>query len=315
MLKTNPGFHRLVPACALAIVWVRLCCGCADILDIPETPMLVVADPWECRSDGVTQQPPAPRPDTAHVRVQSCNFISTNCAMPVTGLTASLCNKKDYNCNVPLRANIRDANGELNFDVPTGGAQSAGFDGYLQVTPSSELCTNEAMFGAFACALAPNCNVAAPDDNCKLPLFVPGLLFFNPPVAVDPPQPFVLPMLPYATAVNLVVAAGAQRADTTVGSVFVTGLDCDGHPAAGLTFRISPGTPLYGSVYQANGVISTAATETDESGLGGLLGISAGFVTITAYTGEPGAQRAVASVGVQIVPSTVTYVTLVPSHP
>jgi hypothetical protein len=54
----------------------------------------------------------------------------------------------------------------------------------------------------------------------------------------------------------------------------------------------------------------STATATDVSGTGGLLGVPMGFVTISAF--PVGTTREVASFGVQIVPGTVSYVTLVP---
>ncbi|HKU44078.1 MAG TPA: hypothetical protein VJR89_38220 [Polyangiales bacterium] len=286
--------------------------GCADILDIPDAPALIGVDAWEC--EPAEADPVAPKPDRAMVRVHACNFITSNCSMPVTGLTASLCNKLDYNCNMPIQSGMQqDVNGDFMFEVPTTGSLGKGFDGYLLVKAKTELCTNTAAFGTGeACALAPMCTVSAPDEKCALPTFSTAVLFFNPPIVSDVVTPIVLPMVPSLAGDALVKAAGAQGIeDRSLGVVFVTGLDCAGNPAAGLTYTSSPIPPKFGAVYQAEGVVSATATETDESGLGGLLGIPAGFVMVKAYAGG----REVASVGAQVLPYAISYVTLSPLAP
>jgi hypothetical protein len=63
-------------------------------------------------------------------------------------------------------------------------------------------------------------------------------------------------------------------------------------------------------LFQVNGVVTNMATATDSSGVGGLLGVPEGFATVSAY--PAGTAREVASIGVQIVPGTVTYVTVIP---
>ena len=89
---------------ALSSGALTLLCGCADLLDIAENPMLVAPDPWLCTPGEPIPAPPAR--DKATVRVRACNFISTNCGTRVKGITAKLCDKKDVNCAAPIQADI-----------------------------------------------------------------------------------------------------------------------------------------------------------------------------------------------------------------
>ena len=87
-------------------------------------PQLVEKGPWSCLDRPI--EPAAPRADSAVVRIQACNFVSTNCSEPAGGITAALCDKKDVTCANPIQPNITDVNGTLVFDVPTGGILGVG---------------------------------------------------------------------------------------------------------------------------------------------------------------------------------------------
>jgi hypothetical protein len=246
--------------------------------------------------------------ETATVSVHVCDFISSNCGTSVTGLKAKLCNKLDVTCMNPVQTDIRDVDGTLTFQVPTRGSLGEGFDGYLVVDGPKTDCTK---LDPVACSVALGCDPKMPSDACQVPVYITGLLFFNPPITADTVQPIVLPFIPNLAALALIGAAGAGgRVDPTLGSAFVTALGCDGQPASGLTFSTSKGAPQYATLYLANGTVMSSATATDASGTGGLLGVPMGFVTISAF--PAGTTREVASFGAQIVPGTVSYVTLVP---
>jgi hypothetical protein len=254
-------------------------------------------------------QPPTATKDKATVRVHVCDFISTNCGTPVTGVTAKLCDKRDFSCSSPMKKDIHDVDGDLVLEVPTGGSLGAGFDGYLQVEGPKVDCS---VAGPGACMLTPDCDPTTmmPSEKCELLAYITGLLFFNPPVTDDTSKPMVLPLIPTIASVALITGAGAHTIDPSLGIVFATALDCEGRPAEGLTFGVSTGLPLYGMVFQEHGVPNSTARATDSSGIGGLLGVPSGFTTVSAF--PVGTTREVASIGAQILPRTVTYVTLIP---
>ncbi len=289
--------------------------ACAQVLDIPAHPKLV--GPWRCLMS--PPAPTSPRGGSARVRVQACNFVSTNCAEPVTGLTASLCNKKDVNCAKPIQTAIQDTHGELAFDVPTGGTLGTGFDGYLKVATPQAACTNEMAFGDLApmlCSLAPTCQPDAPDAGCDIPTFAPALLFFNPPIQADVATPIPLPLIPTAAVPTLTEAAGGNF-DPTTGNVFITTLDCDGRPAAGVRLTPMQHQDQITVLYVDSGVISNTATATDASGIGGLLNSPPGFLEVSGSVDDDSAEMPsalIGELGVQVVPFTISYGTIVPAR-
>lgn len=297
--------------------WSALTClsACADLLDIAENPVLVPPDPFSC-TENDAPKPQPPMRDNAIVRVHACDFISSNCSTPVRGLTAKLCEKKDFPCEKPKIAELKDTDGDLMFEVPTGGSLGTGFDGYLSVNGPVELCTNKtSVTGADACVLVPKCDKAkqaAQDNDCLIPTYIPALLFFNPPITADSVAPIVLPLIPSIAGMNLLAGGGGQTVEISEGIVFATGFDCMGRPAAGLTFSSSPASKHV--VYVDNGLISFKTIETDASGVAGLLGIPFGFAWVSAYSKGPMGPTELAKIGVQILPSTASYVALAPAQ-
>lgn len=291
--------------------------ACANVLELADNPQLVETGPWRCVKQPTELDPPTK--SNASVRVHVCNFVSSNCAEAVTGLTASLCNKRDVNCASPIRSNIEQTAGDFSFSVPTGGELGDGFDGYLQIRSSTALCTDESVFGPGArmlCGLAAGCDPSKPDDRCRLPTYSPSMVFFNPPVRADLSAPLVLPLIPTSAALSLTEAAGGD-VDPSTGNVFITALDCDGKPAAGARFGMTSKNDDHVTIlYVSDGVISNSAVTTDASGIGGLLGVPSGFSSIAGFTGIDGsADTKFGEIGVQVAPFTITYATLAPSVP
>ena len=291
---------------------VALSCACANLLDLPDAPVVVPDDPWTCTAP--TAQAGAPMKTTARVSVYACDFVSTNCGTPVTGLTAQLCDRRDVKCASPIFSGIHDSNGNLTFDVPTGGPLGSGFDGYLLVNSPMELCTNEAVFGGpGACVATAKCDTSAPDEKCNVSIYVPALQFFNPPVHTDLTDAMVLPLLPTLAARNLLTAGGGQILQDvmTLGVVVATAVDCNGVPVAGVTFESAP-IARQGSSYLVDGAVSAAATSTDPSGIGGLIGIPEGYAQITAFVPVATGRRKIADTWVRVAANAATYVSLSP---
>jgi hypothetical protein len=287
-----------------SLLLVPIVTGCAEVLDIPDAPELIDPSPWSCLAEPMDRPvPPAP---SAIMRVQACDFVSPECTTPVTGLTARVCAKLDGFCTDPIVTNLVDDVGLLEFEVPT---PPGGFDGYLEVTSATELCTSAAFgtTGPLLCAVSPACNPEAPDDNCRVPIYARSLLFFNPPVTIDTFEPQLLPLIPAAAIPGLAAAAGATL-DPSTGNLFVTALDCEGRPAAGVRYRLDAeeGTPLY----VHDGVVSDATLETDGTGVGGFLGVPIGLAQVSGVVGE---SQVVGRVGVRSAPFTMTYTVLAPA--
>jgi hypothetical protein len=313
---TTSSIHRL-----LALTNVVLLPACAEFLDLPPDPQLmeaVLAEEWRClddsdRDDG-DEAPPVE--DLANVQVRACNFVSTNCATPVTGLSAQLCNKRDVKCSNPIRRGLMDMGGQLSFDVATGGSLGSGFDGYLMVTAPTEACTNGSVFGPAApgiCELVPGCDVNMPEDAaCQMPTFASAMLFFNPAIRASLTTPLFLPLVPTVAIPSLLEASGSVQ-DPQNGMLFVTIVDCDGKPASNTTLSIDAHQDEVTMLYIDHGVISRTAKSTDASGTAGVANVPPGFMKVSAYATDE-ERTHVGDVGVQIAPFTITYATLIPGR-
>jgi hypothetical protein len=279
--------------------------GCAQVLDIPGDPALVGAGPWSCLSEPMERS--APINPSAIVRVQACDFQSPDCMTKVTGLSARVCAKLDGACTDPVAANLVDDVGLFELEVPT---PASGFDGYLEVTSATELCTSAAFgeSGPLLCGFSPACNPDAPDDNCRMPIYTRAMLFFNPPVMNDNLDPLRLPLIPAVALPDLVMAAGGML-DPSTGNLFVTALDCEGKGAAGVRYSIDADQGVT-QLYVHRGGVSETNRETDATGVGGFLGVPVGFAEVSGFL-EP--SMVVGSVAVRTAPFTMTYTSIAPA--
>lgn len=298
--------HARIAAAALPLFTL----GCAELLDVPDDPYVAPSGPWRCLNQAATATTSETATE-AHVRVRTCDFI-TDCTTNVTGLTAKLCDKRDVGCNQPRLSGISDQDGEFRFQVPTAGG---GFDGYLRVDSGLAFCTDPAAFGAVAgatlCSLtSPACDLAMPDQRCYITMFAPAMMFFNPPIVRDVERPLPLQMFPSAGLPAVISAAGIQI-DPAGGSLFIQALDCDGRPAAGVRFQVAQNANVVRSLYVDNGLVSSSATQTDATGVGGFVSVPPGFVTVTGFSSDG---VAIGELGLQSAPSTLTYGTLSPAH-
>ena len=280
--------------------------SCSAFIDFPTDPVLVepTDERWGCLGQGF--EVGTPSSTIANVRVAACNFV-TNCANAVSGLTVSVCNKRDVGCTNPVTSGVRDVDGTIDVQVPT---PAGGFDGYLKITSTPALCTDTSVFGSEApnlCNLVPQCNPAEPDDSCLVPTIAPALLFFNPPIVRDSETPIPLPLIPSAALPLIVTAAGAEL-DPTTGNLFITAMDCRGKPAEGVTYAIGQATESVTQLYVDKGVVSDTVFQTDESGIGGFVGVPPGFAEVTGFTPDG---RRVGKIGVQAAPFTLTYSALI----
>jgi hypothetical protein len=313
-----PGEFRSARAMAraLASAAVLSLAGCGELLDVPDDPRLLQSAPWDCL--GKPRGNVLPVTDSAIVRVQACNFVSSKCSQPMTGLTVRMCDKLDLACANPIQT-ATDNNGLLEFAVTTGGVLGVGFDGYLRIAPPLASCTNQAAFGSVGpmlCALAgPACDQTLPNDpECMFPTFVPALLFFNPPITAEIANPIPLPLVPTGAALSLAAAAGGAFNPTT-GIVWVNSFDCEGAAAKDVALRIDKYQDVVTEMYMENGQVSITVSHTDESGVGGFIGVPAGLVNVEGFVGsDDGSGPRIGEVGVNVEAFTISYTSLVPSE-
>lgn len=279
--------------------------ACAEVVSFPEEPRLVESGPWRCL--GAQAPIDSGGRSTATVRMQVCDAFG-ECAVPLSGLSAKLCSKVDVGCTRPLDIAVREVDGLLEFDVPLG---DDGFDGYLAVSSPSEPCSSPSFgeAGAALCAANPACDPEQPDDSCLVPVYVRALWFFNPPIVADTQEPLRLSLLSSAAQPALAVASGGSF-DPSTGSVVVTGFDCDGGRAPGVSYDMRQHAGAVSQWYMANGILTASVTETDATGMGGFVGVPPGFADVEAYNAD---DERVGGVGVQVSAGTISYASLVPS--
>jgi hypothetical protein len=135
---------------------------------------------------------------------------------------------------------------------------------------------------------------------------VPTLYFFNPPVASN----LEVPSLSLSTPQSRTALLGQLGADTKRGDLLLNVVDCDGSPASGISFTLSPeGT---GSIpfYLSSGLPTRNATATDATGYGGFVNVPAGTVTIRAVDAK--SQRVIQTLTLVVRDGAATWSKVVP---
>jgi hypothetical protein len=83
---------------------------------------------------------------------------------------------------------------------------------------------------------------------------------------------------------------------------------------AGVSFTVDKHQERVTVLYLENGLISSTATQTDSSGLGGIINVPSGFVSVEGTIGnDDGTRRRMGAFGVQVTPFNISYSTLSPS--
>jgi len=136
------------------------------------------------------------------------------------------------------------------------------------------------------------------------------MMFFNPPIVRDVERPLPLQMFPSSGLPAVIAAAGIQI-DPTGGSLFIQAFDCDGLPASDVKYTVAQHESVVKPLYVDNGVVSSSATHTDSSGVGGFVSVPPGFVTVIGYNAD---SVSIGEIGVQAAPGALTYGTLFPAR-
>jgi hypothetical protein len=290
--------------------------ACAALVEYPDEPELATAvapvqpeDPdganWDCLT--TPRLAATPQAALARVRILVCDALQ-GCTAPLAGLRGRVCGKLDVDCINPIFTGVTDADGTLDFEVPTG---RAGFDGYLELVSPPALCSDTELFGAASpllCGLLPGCDPEAANDRCQVQPYVRALQFFNPPITASFAQPLTLKVISAPALLGLERASGTDF-DPSSGHVLLTALDCAGAPAAGVAYDMRQGAEQVHELYMQSGVLTSASSETDATGIGAFSLVPPGFVDIAAYNAEG---KKVGAVGVIAAPFTLTSTALVP---
>lgn len=135
---------------------------------------------------------------------------------------------------------------------------------------------------------------------------VPTLYFFNPPVASD----LEIPALSLSTPQSRAALLGQLGADTARGDLLFNAVDCQGKPASGVSFTLSPSSSSAIPFYLSSGLPTRNASATDASGYGGFVNVSPGTVTIRAVDAK--SQRPIQTFTVVVRDGAATWSKVVP---
>jgi hypothetical protein len=189
---------------------------------------------------------------------------------PVANVGARVCRKTDPNCNEPMTA-------DLSSDA--SGIVTAqvpnGFDGYVEITPAGAM---------------------------------PGSYFFYPPITSNTDIPYV-PIVS-TSALGMFAQLVGTQIDPNRGEVFLGAYNCLHAPADGVRLSSADGDSETLPFYLVKGLPSTTATATDSSGLGGILNLRPGSVTLT---GTLSTGQIVGTVSMFTRAGEITYTSVVPA--
>lgn len=234
--------------------------------------------PWGCLG-----QTPAP-PDaggTVAVTVPLVN-LSTEAPVLASDVRAVVCQKIDVNCSSPIASAQPDSKGLLHLTL------AAGFDGFVFVTP-----------------IVPDAGTtdAAPD------VFVPSLVFFNPPIFHD--TVYTTIVMVRASALGNIAAVEGTTLDPSLGAVFMDTVDCRAQPAAGVGVTINLTTSTTQGFYFKGGLPALNAPSTDVTGYAGFVNVPLGSRTVTGSVAAT--TQKIGSATVFTRASTISYTVLGPS--
>jgi hypothetical protein len=137
---------------------------------------------------------------------------------------------------------------------------------------------------------------------------IPGMYFFNPPVARDLPT-ITVSLSNSATTAGLAALTGATQ-EPTRGLVLASAMDCTGVAAAGIKLASNAEDSSSRAFYAADGLPNGDATQTDDAGYGGIVNVSPGSITLTGTLASTG--REIDRVTVLVQAGMMTITTLVP---
>lgn len=135
---------------------------------------------------------------------------------------------------------------------------------------------------------------------------VPTLYFFNPPIASN----VEVPSLSLSTPQNRSALLGQLGADAARGDLLLNVFDCEGKPASGVSFTLSPGGTSAIPFYLSSGLPTRNATSTDATGYGGFVNVPAGTVTIRAVDTET--QRVIQTLTLVVRDGAATWSKVIP---
>jgi hypothetical protein len=186
-------------------------------------------------------------PSAATVRLAT-SFVRYDLAGPGAKITTPIevrgCALTDPTCSTPLSTDL-STTGEVSPSLPTG---SSGFDGFLTITGPGNLKTKA---------------------------------YFSPPVVTDTSASANVRGVPSPEALDAIASALGETVNPSRGHLIVRARNCYANNAIHVTFSADK-TDSLSTVYYYRGTSpDPSATDTDSTGLGGILNLTPGDVTLT----------------------------------
>lgn len=251
----------------------------------------VDAGPWGCLGDVAV---PTPTQTDVNVIVPLIDLTSKG---PVTAndVFARICAKIDVNCKTPLTNGDAgvvfgpDDQGLLHLTLPSG------FDGFVLIDP-----------------VVPSNDGGAPDSGSDAgppDVFVPSLVFFNPPIYSD--VVYTTIVMVKTSELGQIAAVEQTTLDPNLGAVFMETVDCAFKAAAGVGVTIDLTSSSTQGFYFKGGLPALNAPSTDTTGYAGFVNVPLGTPTITGKL--EATQQRIGTATVFTQPSTISYTVLAPS--
>jgi hypothetical protein len=139
--------------------------------------------------------------------------------------------------------------------------------------------------------------------------FLPALYFFNPAIDRDQAVPAISLATQLTNGALVAQIGGKQLPDR--GNIVIQSQDCQGMPAAGISYATPDGDADTLTFYLIDGLPTTSADETAVSGYGGLVDVQPGAVTIEAHLSNP--SRSLGTISLLVRPGAVSYSRVVPN--
>jgi hypothetical protein len=218
----------------------------------------------------------APTPDPSKKITITEQLIRAATGSPVTNVTCDVCDKLDYGCTGTNPDFPKGLHPDKNGNVTAAVPQ--GFDGFVRVLG---------------------------------PTTLNSLIFIGQPL-ITPPSVKVIQLLE-PTDYTTIAAVAHLKVDMTRGTTILEGVDCQGNPQAGISFKINVGDSETVPFYLIDFLPQEPpmATSTDSEGYGGFFNMPVGGWVAKAFRASN--QECIGESSFRIEADTISYVLVAPS--
>ncbi len=219
---------------------------------------------------------PVPNPDTNKKVTITEQLVLALDGSPVTDVTCDVCDKLDYNCTGTNPDFPKGLHPDAKGNVSAAVVQ--GFDGFVRITGGTTL---------------------------------DSLVFIGQPL-IKPPSVKIIQLLRPMDYTTIAMVAGL-KVDMTHGTAILEGVDCEGLPMSGISFKTNVKDSETAAFYLINMLPQEPpmATATDTDGYGGFFNLPPGSAVAT--SSRESGKQCIGDSSFRIEPYTISYVLVAPS--